>query len=280
VDTGGQRATVDARLAAALAGSTFGDLDDERRDALLVGSTRRLVPAGTSLRSEGTSGARLELIVDGFARIYVAAPDGRTLTVRYARSGSLFGAVSLYRPTYVLPGSIQAIVDSEILVFRPDVVRSLADRDLAVAGALLRELSDRVATFVSEIPGSAFATVRQRVARHLLDLASERQHGSRLVARISQQGLADSVGSVREVVVRVLGDLRREGLVETGAGQIVVIDPVRLYAETYHAAAGVGTQVPDTRPTVPQRHHTATRSRVTTGGTHHGRTDLHQPRRG
>ena len=59
-------------------------------------------------------------------------------------------------------------------------------------------------SFIAEIPGSAFATVRQRVARHLLDLASATQLGSRLKVTISQQELADSVGSVREVVVRVL----------------------------------------------------------------------------
>ena len=96
VDTGGQRATVDARLAAALAGSTLGELDDARREALLVGSARRRVPAGTSLRREGTRGAHLELVIEGFVRVYLTALDGRTLTVRYARPGALFGAVSLF----------------------------------------------------------------------------------------------------------------------------------------------------------------------------------------
>ena len=78
-------------------------------------------------------------------------------------------------------------------------MRRAAERDVRVARALLDELSERVLSFVVEIP-SAFATVRQRVARHLLDLASERQRGSELVASIGQQDLADAVGTVREVV--------------------------------------------------------------------------------
>ena len=278
METGGQRATVDARLAAALADSTFGDLDDERRSALLVGATRRRVPAGSSLRREGTHGPHLELVIDGFVRIYVTAVDGRTMTVRYAREGALLGAVSLFRPAYALPGNIQAVVDADVLVLHPEVVRSLAARDLDVAAAFHRELSDRVLTFLDEIPGSAFASVRQRAARHLLDLASERQHGSRLVARTSQQGLAEATGSVREVIVRVLGDLRREGLVETGSGRVVILDPVRLYAETYHAALDDGTQVPDTVDGASQRHHrTARGSRVIAGGHPNGRTNLLQP---
>jgi CRP/FNR family transcriptional regulator len=45
---------------------------------------------------------------------------------------------------------------------------------------------------------------------------------------VSQQELADSVGSVREVVARILAELRAEHLVRTAAGQVEVIDPIRL----------------------------------------------------
>jgi CRP/FNR family transcriptional regulator len=45
--------------------------------------------------------------------------------------------------------------------------------------------------------------------------------------------LADAVGSVREVVVRILHDLRDEGVVRTGRGNVQLLDPARLDAETY-----------------------------------------------
>jgi CRP/FNR family transcriptional regulator len=54
-----------------------------------------------------------------------------------------------------------------------------------------------------------------------------------LVARISQQELADAVGTVREVVVRTLRELRREGLVATGRSGITITSPERLLAEAY-----------------------------------------------
>lgn len=50
-----------------------------------------------------------------------------------------------------------------------------------------------------------------------------------LVARISQQEVADAVGTVREVVVRVLRDLREEGAVRTGRDGITIRDPERLF---------------------------------------------------
>jgi len=100
-----------------------------------------------------------------------------------------------------------------------------------VASALLDELSDRVVGFVGEIPGSAFTTVRQRIARHLLSVATEAPGGGPLVARLSQQQLADAVGTVREVVVRELRGLREERIVETGSRSITILAPERLLAD-------------------------------------------------
>jgi CRP/FNR family transcriptional regulator len=71
-------------------------------------------------------------------------------------------------------------------------------------------------------------SVRERIGRHLLDLATEHQEGDRLLARVSQQDLADAVASVRTVVSRTLQEMRREGLIETSRDEIVVLDTHRL----------------------------------------------------
>jgi CRP/FNR family transcriptional regulator, cyclic AMP receptor protein len=52
------------------------------------------------------------------------------------------------------------------------------------------------------------------------------------VAHVSQQELADAVGSVREVVARALRDFRVAGMVATTADNVVILDPARLYAES------------------------------------------------
>ena len=56
--------------------------------------------------------------------------------------------------------------------------------------------------------------------------------GGRLVAQISQQELADAVGSVREVVARALRDFRAAGMVATTGDSVVILDATRLYAES------------------------------------------------
>jgi CRP/FNR family transcriptional regulator len=108
-----------------------------------------------------------------------------------------------------------------------------ARRDPRVSWAIAEELNRRLFEVLEQTAVNAFGSVRQRVAAHLLDLASDRQRSrGRLVAHVSQQELADAAGSVREVVARALRDLRVAGKVSTAADSVAILDPARLYAES------------------------------------------------
>ena len=218
---------LDDQARAAIAASSLASLPQEVIADLSARARRLRIPARSTIHHEGEAAPHLELVLAGLVRVQVAAADGRTMTVRYARPGALLGVATLYAPI-ARPFAIQALSDSELLSFRPPVVRACADRDPRVAQALLAETSERVMSFVTEFSGHAFANVRQHIARHLLDLASDQQRPGVLVAPISQQELADAVGTVREVVVRVLRELREEGVVQTGRDGIVIRDPERL----------------------------------------------------
>ncbi len=222
----GLRLDDDARDA--LAASRLGALPADALSELLVGATRLTIPARSTVRPVAGQSPHLELVVSGLVRIQVAAPDGRALTVRYCRRGALMGAATLYAEA-VRPFTIEALTDAELLRLDPARVVRQARRDPRVANALLAETSERVMSFVAEFSGHAFATVRQRIARHLLDLAAL-DPAEELAASISQQELADAVGTVREVVVRILRELRQQGCVRTRRDGFVIVDPERLSA--------------------------------------------------
>jgi CRP/FNR family transcriptional regulator len=213
----------------ALAASRLGVLPPDVLGELLTGATRAMIPARSTVRPVAGASPHLELVVSGLVRIQVAAADGRALTVRYCRRGALMGAATLYAEA-VRPFTIEALTDVELLRLDPARVVSHGRRDPRVANALLAETSERVMTFVAEFSGHAFATVRQRIARHLLDLAALDSHSDELAASISQQELADAVGSVREVVVRVLRELRTQACIRTRRNGILLADPERLSA--------------------------------------------------
>jgi CRP/FNR family cyclic AMP-dependent transcriptional regulator len=222
---------LDDEASAAITRSNLSSLSPEVMARLVDDASRVHAPAGSMIHHEGNTSPHLEVVTSGLVRVYVTARDGRTMTVRYCRPGALIGMLSLFADRFSNPAAIQAVTDAELIAFRPAVVRAAAERDPKVARALLNELSERVLSFVAEIRDSNFASVRQRVARHLLDLASEEQMGSELVAAISQQDLADAVGTVREVVVRALRAFRHRDLIDTGRDRIRILDPEGLLGE-------------------------------------------------
>jgi CRP/FNR family transcriptional regulator len=99
-----------------------------------------------------------------------------------------------------------------------------------------REITHRLFDTLDALAANTFGTLRQRIAGHLLDLAASSLQTAPLVASLSQQELADAVGSVRPVVARILGDLRADGLVETTKEGITVLDAEALVAETWGKA--------------------------------------------
>jgi CRP/FNR family transcriptional regulator len=195
---------------------------------LLVGAVRVQFPAGTCVsRQEET--ATLALIAGGMIRVSRRGPDGRSVTQRYLRRGDVGGIVALFAGRAA--GQGHALVDSTVYHFSTRIWRETARNDASVAFALLEEVS-RIATASFEyLAGEYLATTRQRVVRELLDIASERQTGTELVASLTQQQIADGIGSAREVVARILRGLREERLVQTGVRGVVLLDPMRLQSE-------------------------------------------------
>ena len=222
----------DADVRMAVEASSLRGLPPRSLTDLSAGARIVDVPTGDTIHHEGETAAHLELVVTGLVRAYVSSPDGRTMTVRYCRTGALLGVATLYAGDANRPFAVQALSGSKLLRLDPEIVHAVAGRDMRVAQALLTETSERVLSFVAEMSGNAFASVRQRLARHLLDLASERRRGPDLVAPLTQQELADAVGTAREVVVRVLRELRAEGVVETGRHGITIRDPEALFGST------------------------------------------------
>src|SRR5947208_2338039 len=100
-------------------------------------------------------------------------------------------------------------VPAPIAVQQMQLPSAKQSQHAAVAWAFAQESAHRLYEVLEELAGKTFATVRQRVVRHLLDLAASRRTADgRLVALVNQQDLANSVGSVREVVARILHELR------------------------------------------------------------------------
>jgi len=220
----------------ALARSFLAELPAELAGRLRAEGERADYPAGTTVYRAGDD-PQAALVVRGLIRVFLTSAEGRQVTVRYARPGDVLGiAVLVGGPAST---GVQTVEPSSVFRISARTLTAAAKRDPRVSWAIAEELNRRLYEVLEQTAVNAFGSVRQRVAAHLLDLASDRQRPrGRLVAQVSQQELADAAGSVREVVARALRDLRVAGIVATAADSVVILGPARLYA-----ASGAGGAV-------------------------------------
>jgi CRP/FNR family transcriptional regulator len=223
-----ETSTFDERLLAALGDSFLALLRVAERTELAASAARFDVPAGTVIYRDADK-PRLALVLEGLLRVFLTSAEGRQLTVRYARPGDFLGvAVTVGGPVDV---SVQAVTDATVAMIEPARLEVVARHRPDVGWAVAEEVSRRLYEALREMAGSAFWPLRDRVIRHLLDLAAQAQADGSRRAAVSQQELADAVGSVREVVARYLAEFRDRGLIETDRDGITICDPAALHRE-------------------------------------------------
>jgi CRP/FNR family transcriptional regulator len=223
--------SVDDELRGAMRESFLAQLPDDAVAALVEGAARVEVPAGPLAGPGPHPYGFTVLVANGLLRIVRMVPDGRTITQRYMRRGEVGGIAGAFMaPATANTGRGDALLHSVYYQFRPDIWRQTAERDARVAVALLAELGRIAELSMEHMANRALASMRQRVVGQLLDSATYAD-GVDPIAPVTQQQLADGVGSAREVVARVLHSLREEHLVATRVGSVVLLDPERLRAE-------------------------------------------------
>jgi CRP/FNR family transcriptional regulator len=202
-------------------------LDEGRQAQVLMGARPISYPAGT-LQYLPEIEDYADIVERGLVRVFVTATDGRQATVRYVHPGDLVGTAALLplQPPRVY---VQAITDCAVTKLDLSRLRSLCQEDATYAMAMAAEMGARYAHSIRIISVRSLGGIRERLAFDLLDRACEAQlRTGQLIAGASQQQLADSIGSVREVVSRILRDLRAEGVIATTTREVKVLDVMRL----------------------------------------------------
>jgi CRP-like cAMP-binding protein len=186
---------------------------------------------GQCLYAEGAAATALFVITRGVVKLARALAGGRDVIFELCGRGDVLGEAALSdgalhdsRAVCVHPSTVLVIPRSEAIAFiisNPAAVRNVL---AALHGNLLRA-HRRVEDL------SVFG-VRQRLARFLIRLADwtgQEEHGRMVVPlALSRQELASLVGTTMETTIRVMTNLREEGLVEPAKSGMVLRDRAAL----------------------------------------------------
>ena len=188
---------------------------------------------GEVIFDEGSRCQSVFGICEGSVRLTTASSEGRVLLLRVARPGEMLGlAEAVVGPApYECSGmaaepSILAVIPRETFL---RFISSYPEACLALTVALSEQykLAQRETKFL------AFGeTSTIRLARLLLEWSKELGVPESDVVHIplhmTHTDLAQAIGSTRETVTRVLGNLTHEGLIERRIDEIVILRPEEL----------------------------------------------------
>ena len=207
--------TLSGRLAAAY--PVLAQLDPAERDAVLASEAHLAqVPAGTLLFEEGSPCQGFPMVLQGAVRVARGSPGGRTLEMYRVTPGELcVVSTSCLFGHHVLTAHGEATEATELVLLTP---RGFARWS---AFAPFREFvfgifADRLADLMALAEAVAFQRLDQRLAAALLG------HGATL--RSTHQVLADELGTVREIVTRLLKRFEQSGWVALGRERIELRD--------------------------------------------------------
>jgi CRP/FNR family transcriptional regulator len=208
----------------ALKQSVLGSMPAGLLTELLRGGIRRKLGPGERLAKSLTDDAWVVLVTAGVVRLYVAM-DGYEPTLAYGNAGSLFGTHAMVPSDTFLVG-LQSVTPSVVFQLSARRVLELAKSNAAFARALSEDVQFHLHEVVRSFAAHAAGNLRQRLAREitlLSDLEAEDEFVS-----VTEQQLADGVGSIRESIGRSIGDLRRDGSIATTRHGLLILDKERL----------------------------------------------------
>jgi CRP/FNR family transcriptional regulator len=196
----------------ALAGLPAELHDEIRRQSLIA------LPAGTQLFAEHQPCQGFPLLLAGSVKVVKLAASGRELLLyRVAPGGSciITSSCLLGHTDYNARGIAETALQLLILplpVFSRLMVEQQAFRDF-----VFHLFADRIAELMQLVEEVAFTRLDQRLAKLLLARSEP-------VINVTHQQLADELGSVREIVSRLLKGFAAQGLVSLGREQLTLTD--------------------------------------------------------
>lgn len=185
----------------------------------------RLTPVsvsnGTTLFDVGSACQALPLILQGRVRVSKRAENGREIRLYNVHPGELcivtLGCLlggAAYSATGIAETPLEALALPRPLFMR------LLNEHAPFREWVFRLFTERIAGLMQLVEEVAFHKLDQRLAAWLVE------HAPRATA--SHQAIADELGSVREIISRLLRQFEDEGFVALGRERIEILNAAKL----------------------------------------------------
>jgi len=198
----------------------FAYLDEAALRAVAQSGTRRHYGKGEVIFLEGDPCAGLYIVEEGRVKVFKVSRGGREQVLKLLSPGEFFNEVAVLDggPN---PVSAMAALESILWIIDRSTMLDLLARYTALAQGVIENLAARARHLVSLVEDLSLRTVSARLAKLLLSQVVGSDEAPR---RMTQQEMAAQLGTVREMVGRVLHSFEEEGLIRFDRHRIIILD--------------------------------------------------------
>lgn len=196
----------------------FADVAPARVDALLADAPLLKAPAGTILFDAKQPCRGFPLLLEGTVRVSKSSPNGREILLYRVDPGQgcvLSGGCLLGHSDYSARGTAES--DVTLVAIPPEPFHELMVASEPFRRWVFGMYGERLAEVMELVEEVAFRKLDERLAQLLVHRGP--------VVEATHQALADELGSVREIVSRLLRSFEARGWVKTERERVSVLDP-------------------------------------------------------
>lgn len=186
------------------------------------------------------------LVAQGRVKICHATPDGKQSILGFVDVGEIFGELAILggerRDEYV-----EATEKTTLVLLPQEGLRNVLRKYPDLVLGVTKLMGLRRQRVEKRLRNLLFRSNRERVMHLLLELCEKygvrSEEGISLNIRLSHQEMASIIGSTRETVTVVLGQLQKEGLLKISRRRVVILNLSRMAQEVNEPVPEVGVGV-------------------------------------
>jgi CRP/FNR family transcriptional regulator len=186
------------------------------------------VEKGNFLFQEGTEAKELYYIEKGKIQLSKLTPDGRELTFCICSAGELIGEINVFCAASRHMLQAKALEGSEIIAMDKEELEELLTKNPELSIEYMKWMGERLrrnqTKFRDLVLHGKKGALYSTLIRMSNSFGTMREHGIELNLQLTNQELANFCGTSREVVNRMLSDLRKENVISIHKGKITIHD--------------------------------------------------------
>lgn len=206
-------------------GSVFCHLSDEELINLSIQKNCSYYQKGQQIFNEGNSPSGLYCVNKGKIKLSQSGSEGKEQIIRLAKDGDILGYRSLISgETY--SASAIALEDSKVCLIPKTMFFELIQSNSDITTKIMKLLASDLKDAENKITNLAQKPVIERLAEALLMLKEYygyQKDESSLNLTITREEIANIVGTATETAIRILSELKREGIIDLEGKKIKIL---------------------------------------------------------